>query len=62
MIVEFTLHANGTASDPVVIEATPRGVFDRVAVTAVRHGRYDTSALAGASTRRARISLHFKPE
>ena len=62
VVVEFTLHANGTASDAVVIEANPRGVFDRSALSAVRRGRYDTRPLAGAPTQRARISLHFKPE
>lgn len=62
VVIEFTLHTNGSATDPVVIDAKPAGVFDRAALAAVRHGRYDTSALAGATTRRARISLHFKPE
>jgi TonB family protein len=62
VIVEFTLHANGTATDAVVIEAKPHGLFDHVALVAVRGGHYDSSALAGSSSRRARINLHFKPE
>lgn len=62
VIVEFTLHANGSATDPVIIDARPAGLFDRAALTAVRRGRYDTSALAGSPTQRARISLHFKPD
>jgi protein TonB len=62
VIIEFTLHANGTATDLTVIEASPRGLFDRTALAAVRSGRYKTGALAGASTQRARISLRFKPE
>ena len=62
VIIEFTLHANGTATDLTVIEASPRGLFDRTALAAVRGGRFKTGSLAGASTQRARISLHFKPE
>lgn len=62
VVIEFTLHANGTASDAVVIESQPRGLFESTALAAVRRGRYDTSALSGAKTQRARISLHFKPE
>ena len=61
VVIEFTLHANGYATDATVIEAKPRGMFDGAALTAVRRGRYDTSALAGAKAQRARISLHFKP-
>ena len=62
VIVEFTLHANGAATDPIVIESQPHGLFDRVAIAAVRRGQYQAGALAGAASRRARISLHFKPE
>lgn len=62
VIIEFTLHANGTATNLAVIEASPRGLFDRAALAAVRSGRFKTGALAGAPTQRARISLHFKPE
>jgi protein TonB len=62
VIIEFTLHANGTATDLTVIEASPRGLFDRTALAAVRSGRFKTGALAGAPTQRARISLRFKPE
>ncbi len=62
VILEFTLHPNGTASDVTVVEANPKGPFDLAAITAVRRGRYDTRALVNDQPQRARISLHFKPE
>jgi TonB family protein len=61
VILEFTLHPNGTASDVTVVEATPKGPFERAAINAVRRGRYDTRALVNDQPQRARISLHFKP-
>ncbi|MGH8142061.1 MAG: TonB family protein [Steroidobacteraceae bacterium] len=62
VIVEFTLEPDGTASDAKVVQASPRGLFDQVALRAVSGGRYDTRDLAGrVPPVRARILLRFKP-
>jgi TonB family protein len=62
VVVEFTLKADGSASDVTVIEATPPGVFDRSATDAVKRGRFDTAALgADRKPRRARLRVSFKP-
>ncbi len=61
VVIEFTLHADGLPSSPTVVEAQPTGVFDRAAITAVMHARYDSSGLIHKQSRRARIRLTFKP-
>jgi periplasmic protein TonB len=38
--VQFTVDVNGEPRDIHVIEATPPGVFDRAALTAIKHWRY----------------------
>jgi TonB family protein len=38
--VQFTVDVNGDPRDIHVIEATPPGVFDRAALTAIKHWRY----------------------
>jgi TonB family protein len=58
--LEFTLNPNGSASDIVVVDASPRGMFDQAAIKAVAQGRFDTHALTDGSTHRARIRLGFK--
>ena len=62
--VEFTLHADGSATDTVVVETTTQGpfqsMFERAATAAVLGGRYDASALSGGS-QRARIRINFNP-
>jgi TonB family protein len=60
VVVEFTLHRDGSASEVTVVDAAPKGVFDRAAINAVRRGRYDARGLIGGVPQRARISLHFK--
>lgn len=59
--VEFTLSADGTASNATVVNAKPSGVFDRAAMKAVLGGHYDVSALNDRKSVRARIRLTFKP-
>jgi protein TonB len=62
VILEFTLNANGTATNIGVIEAQPAGVFDRAATDAVARGRFDTSVLpADKQPTRARLRVTFKP-
>jgi len=61
VIVEFTLDLKGRASEARAVESDPPKVFDDAALTAVRSGRYDTSALGQpARSRRARIRISFK--
>jgi len=59
--IEFTLHADGTASNATVVDAKPKVIFDRAAMKAVLSGHYDVSALNDRPTVRARIRLTFKP-
>jgi TonB family protein len=61
VIVEFTLEPDGSASDASVVQASPRGIFDRVALSAVLRGRYSTARLVDGEPLRARIMLRFKP-
>jgi TonB family protein len=62
VVVEFTLQADGRASDVTVVEATAPGVFDRTATAAVARGRFDVSVLgASRQPQRARIKLNFQP-
>jgi protein TonB len=61
VIVEFTLQPDGRASNASVVEAQPAKYFEANAVSAVLHGRFDTSQLIDKQPRRARIKLSFKP-
>ncbi|HEX4049732.1 MAG TPA: energy transducer TonB [Steroidobacteraceae bacterium] len=61
VVVEFTLSANGKASNVTVVQSDRPGVFDREAISAVRHGRYSTSDLVNHQPARARIKLRFTP-
>ncbi|HEV7432054.1 MAG TPA: energy transducer TonB, partial [Steroidobacteraceae bacterium] len=62
VVVEFTLDAKGRASDAKAIESSPARVFDDAALQAVKHGRFDASALGDSGApRRARIRIAFKP-
>jgi TonB family protein len=61
VIVEFTLKSEGRASDVVVVDSQPKGVFDRAAIDGVAKGRFDTAPLGPeGKPRRARIRLSFK--
>jgi TonB family protein len=62
VIVEFTLDSKGRASDAKVIESNPARTFDDAALQAVRHGRFDATALADSGrSQRARIRIAFQP-
>ena len=61
VILEFTLHPNGSASNPTVVESKPARTFDRAATDAVLSGRFDTQGLVDGQPLRARIRLTFKP-
>jgi TonB family protein len=61
VIVEFTLTADGRATDIVAVESEPKGVFDKSATDSVARGRFDTSNLGPErKPQRARIRLSFK--
>lgn len=62
VIVEFTLDANGRASDAKVVESKPERVFDDAALQAVRRGRFRTNELGDSGmSRRARLRITFQP-
>ncbi len=61
VIIEFTLKADGRATDITVVESQPAGVFDKSAIDGVARGRFDTSPLGpGRKPQRARIRMTFK--
>jgi protein TonB len=62
VVIEFTVAADGRASDIQVIESSPGTVFNKAAREAVARGRFDTSVFGDdAQTRRARLRISFKP-
>ena len=46
--VEYIVDTNGDPRDVRVVEATPPGVFDKAAITAVKHWHYDPVIANGA--------------
>jgi TonB family protein len=59
--VEYTVDANGDPRDVRVIEATPPGVFDKAAVTAVKRWHYDpVIANGGPIEVPVRTSIRFE--
>ena len=62
VVVEFTLNADGSATNVHAVESQPQRVFDRSAINAVSRGRFDTHVLgADKQPRIARVRLTFKP-
>ena len=59
--VVFTISSRGTTEDVHVVEASPDGIFDRAAVWAVEHWRYEPGLLNGRVTeqRGVRARLRF---
>ncbi len=59
-IVEFMLNPNGSASQPAVVESSPRGMFDSAALAAVKRASFSTSDLADPKKpQRARFKINF---
>jgi protein TonB len=59
--VEYTVDSNGDPRDVRVIEATPPGVFDKAAVTAVKRWHYDPVIANGAPVEvPVRTSIRFE--
>jgi TonB family protein len=48
VVLAFTVDASGATRDITVVESTPKGVFDRAALNAVRHWRYAPTIFNGA--------------
>ncbi|MDF1762486.1 MAG: energy transducer TonB [Oleibacter sp.] len=49
VVVQFTVTAQGTVTDAVVIEAAPKGVFDSAAVDAVKKFKYKPRTVDGTA-------------
>lgn len=59
--VEYTVDASGNPRDVRVVEATPPGVFDKSAVTAIKHWHYDPVVVNGAPVEiPVRTSIRFE--
>jgi len=46
--VEYVVDTSGNPRDVRVVEATPPGVFDKAAITAIKHWHYDPVIANGA--------------
>jgi len=57
VILEYTISADGGVQTPVVVEATPAGVFDQAAIKAVTGWKYEPAA---ADTLAVQTKLTFK--
>ena len=61
--VEFTITPEGRVSDPVVVEAEPRGMFNRAAIQAILRWKFKPRYVDGqAITRRASQVIDFRLE
>ena len=61
--IEFTITPEGRVSDPVVVEAKPRGMFDRAAIQAILRWKFKPRYIDGqAITRRASQVIDFQLE
>ena len=50
VIVEFTVTTNGSVKDPIVVEASPEGIFDRAAMEAASKFKYKPRVVDGTAT------------
>jgi TonB family protein len=58
--VEFTVASDGSTRDAVVLDASPKGVFDDAVLNAVRHWRYEPRIVAGKpADQRVKARLRF---
>ncbi len=62
--VEFTITAAGTVANPKVVDADPKGMFDRAAVTAISRWKYNPKVVDGRAQERrgVMVVLTFKLE
>ncbi len=60
VIVEFMLNPNGSASGAAVVESSPRGIFDRSALAAIKRAIFSTADLADPKKpQHARFRINF---
>jgi protein TonB len=58
--MEFTIMPSGRVGDIVVVEAQPRGVFEKAATTALGHWRFQPRVVNGQPVaQRSTITMHF---
>ncbi len=61
VVVEFTVTETGEVEDVRVVEASPRGVFERAAISAIKRWRFKPKMREGKPIRvRARQKIEFK--
>ncbi len=62
--VEFTITAAGTVADPKVIDADPKGLFERAALAAIGRWKYNPKVVDGRAMERrgVMVVLTFKLE
>jgi protein TonB len=58
--IEFTISPAGTVEDPKVIGASPRGIFEKAALRAVRRWRYNSKIVDGQPTARPGIRIRLR--
>ncbi len=59
-IVEFLLNPNGSASNPVIVESSPRNTFDAAALAAIKRASFSTTELSDPKKpQRARFRINF---
>lgn len=62
VVVAFTVAADGSVQDPHVVSSSPRGVFDRAGIQAVRRSKYEPAMKGGqpvASNLQRRMDFKF---
>jgi TonB family protein len=59
VIVEFAITERGTVENPRVIEAKPKGVFDRSALEAVLRWKYGPKVVDGKAVRREGVQVRL---
>jgi protein TonB len=64
VLVRFTIAADGSVTEPEVVEASPRRIFDRAALDAIRRWKYRPMLQDGRAVARPGVSvkLTFKLE
>jgi protein TonB len=64
VLVEFSVNTNGRVVNPRVIEAIPKGVFDRSALKAIQGFRFRVPRVDGVSypVSDTRLKFHFRLE
>ena len=55
VLVQFTISANGSVTDAVVIDAEPKGTFDEAALKAIARWRYNPKVEGGEAVERVGI-------